>query len=216
MQEVRMVKAVFQGGWDEDVCDELKIFVKPSEDYGRQSFWSRPRKFYEYSEEQWKEFIETEEFKSLVYYGHQNLLMQYEDFIEVKFAMSDETKLRSESTFKIKVSNTTINNFDLIETHIALMNKQFEQLSKYSTQTFNEKVGVPNYDSTMLKMNQMMLLEDCCTDYLQEALRRGWRIISVSPQPDQRRPDYVLGKAVKNPKGMAIRGWEDFEEDEND
>ena len=208
MQEVRMVKAVFQGGWGENICDELKMFIKPSDDYGKQSHWNRPDKYKELDEEQWKEFITTEEFKALEYYGHQSVLMQYEDFIEVKFAMSDESKLRSDSTFKVKVSSTATNNFELIETHIALMNKQFEQLSKYSTQMFNEKVGVPNYDSTMLQINQLMLLEDCCTDYLQEALSLGWRIISVSPQPDQRRPDYVLGKIVDNPTDTALRNIE--------
>lgn len=200
-----MVKAIFQGGWGEDICDELKIFIKQSEDYGRNYYWSRPKSCGEMSQEQWDEFIKTDEFKALKYYGHQDVIMQYEDFIEVKFNMLDGSKLRSESTFKLKVSTAAFNNFELIETHIALMNKQFEQLSKYSTQMFNEKVGVPNYDSTMLQINQLMLLEDCCTDYLQEALSKGWRIISVSPQPDQRRPDYVLGKHVKNPTVNALR-----------
>ena len=31
-----------------------------------------------------------------------------------------------------------------------------------------------------------------------------------SPQPDQRRPDYVLGKIVENPKGTALRGMDEY------
>ena len=42
--------------------------------------------------------------------------------------------------------------------------------------------------------NDMKLLEDSCSDAVQEALNEGWRIIAACPQPDQRRPDYILGR----------------------
>lgn len=32
------------------------------------------------------------------------------------------------------------------------------------------------------------------TDVLQEQIAKGWRIIAACPQPDQRRPDYILGR----------------------
>lgn len=47
-------------------------------------------------------------------------------------------------------------------------------------------------------MNRTMLLENSCTDDLTQALANGWRIISALPQPDQRRPDYILGKYDPN------------------
>ena len=44
------------------------------------------------------------------------------------------------------------------------------------------------------RTTRLLLLSDACTDELQGALRDGWRIIAVCPQPSQRRPDYVLGR----------------------
>ena len=209
MQEVKMVVAKFQGGWGEDICDELKIFIKEQDDYGRKSYWSRPESKNSMTEDQWKEFIETEEFAKMPYYGAQTVTMQYEDFIDVKFAMKDETRLRSDSVFKIKVSPPQADLFDMIEAHTALMNKQFEQLTKFSTQQFNEKCNVPNYDTSMQLINQILLLEDCCSDHLQLALSEGWRIVAISPQPNQRRPDYILGRHTDNPTTSALRslGW---------
>lgn len=45
----------------------------------------------------------------------------------------------------------------------------------------------------LLQINRLKLLQDCCTDHLQEQLADGWRIIAACPQ-EARRPDYVLGK----------------------
>lgn len=59
---------------------------------------------------------------------------------------------------------------------------------------YNERVNVHVPGLALLTYNKTMLLEDCCTDYLQEMLDDGWRIIAISPQPDQRRPDYILGR----------------------
>lgn len=53
-------------------------------------------------------------------------------------------------------------------------------------------VHIPNV--SMLMYNDLKLLEDICTDELQSALNSGWRIIAACPQPDQRRPDYILGR----------------------
>jgi hypothetical protein len=41
--------------------------------------------------------------------------------------------------------------------------------------------------------NETLLLEDSCTDALQDALNNGWRMVAVCPQ-SQRRPDYILGR----------------------
>lgn len=208
MAEVKMVNALFTGGWGEDLCDELKMFLNTSNDWNKTIYYYRPKSLKELSEDEFKIFMESEEFKNMDYYGSQKVVMQYEDFIDVKFAMSDESQLRSESVFKINVNVSASSIFNMIETHTALMAKQFDQLSKLSTQTFNEKVNVPNMDSFIAKMNQTMLLEDCCTDYLQSNLAKGWRIIAICPQPNQRRPDYILGKIFDDSEigTTALRG----------
>lgn len=45
----------------------------------------------------------------------------------------------------------------------------------------------------LLRIHEVQVQEDCCTEKLQEQLKLGWRIIAVCPQAS-RRPDYVLGR----------------------
>lgn len=68
---------------------------------------------------------------------------------------------------------------------------------------FNEKVGVGIQapDNALMEVRSTKVLEDSCSDALDEELADGWIIIAACPQPDQRRPDYVLGhrEAGRNP-----------------
>lgn len=63
-------------------------------------------------------------------------------------------------------------------------------------QHFNAKCNVTVPGFALLSITEVMLCENECTDSLQDHLKEGWRIIAVCPQPDQRRPDYVLGKVT--------------------
>jgi hypothetical protein len=209
MQEVKMAECYFQGDWEENIPEQLLKLLKPAVE-PPSWYHSRPKQYSEVPAEEYKEIIKTEEFKRLKYRQSQQLTMSWNDYMELSFIDNMRHQLRADRAFTIKVDQPVADVFSLIESHVALMDKTFKQLSEYSTQMFNEKVGVPNYDSALLKVNQLMLLENCCTDYLQEALTSGWRIISVSPQPDQRRPDYVLGKIVEKPTGTALRGMDQY------
>ncbi len=59
---------------------------------------------------------------------------------------------------------------------------------------FNAKCDVHVPGLGLLALNQVKLLENTCTDELQALLDEGWRVVAACPQPDQRRPDYVLGR----------------------
>lgn len=75
--------------------------------------------------------------------------------------------------------------------------------------TYNNKCEVHMPGNMLATYNQVRLLEDSCTDVLQTALSAGWRIIAVCPQPDSRRPDYILGRFNPNDdfnKDSANRG----------
>lgn len=61
-------------------------------------------------------------------------------------------------------------------------------------QQFNEKVNIHVSDIGLLKINEVIVMTNACTEDLQDNLNDGWHIIAVCPQPDQRRPDYVLGR----------------------
>lgn len=60
--------------------------------------------------------------------------------------------------------------------------------------TYNNKCEVHMPGNILAMYNEVCLLEDCCTDELQTALNAGWRMVAACPQPDQRRPDYILGR----------------------
>lgn len=59
---------------------------------------------------------------------------------------------------------------------------------------FNERVEVYTPGAGLMLFNRVMLLQDACSDALQSEMDNGWRIIAACPQPDQRRPDYILGR----------------------
>lgn len=84
-----------------------------------------------------------------------------------------------------------------------------KQVDAFSNNTFNQRVDVHMAGGVMSMYNELMLKEDCCTDEMQNYLNDGWRIIAVCVQPDQRRPDYILGRYNPNldvtDKNMASR-----------
>lgn len=53
-------------------------------------------------------------------------------------------------------------------------------------------IHLPSID--LFHIDQTLLLEDSCTDKLQEHLNEKWRIIACIPRPGQRRPDYIMGR----------------------
>lgn len=59
---------------------------------------------------------------------------------------------------------------------------------------FNQKVNVTVPGLGLLLLDEIMACTDFCSDALNDKLQEGWRIVAVCPQPDQRRPDYVLGR----------------------
>jgi len=89
------------------------------------------------------------------------------------------------------------NHLDLIEHMEKIAAKIEEAKNRFDKVVeFNQKchVHVPNLG--LLNINRVAYATDYCTEELQKLLHQGWRIIAVCPQPDQRRPDYILGMHV--------------------
>lgn len=72
--------------------------------------------------------------------------------------------------------------------------KAIENLVHREQTVINQKVNVAVPGLGLIAMAKAMLAPDCCTDDLNNYLSEGWRILAICPQPDQRRPDYILGK----------------------
>jgi hypothetical protein len=68
-------------------------------------------------------------------------------------------------------------------------------IAQRETGAFNSKVQVHVAGLGLLNVTEVENHNDCCTEYLQEKLADGWRILAVCVQPDQRRPDYILGRS---------------------
>jgi len=103
-----------------------------------------------------------------------------------------EHKIEFESFSYLKTSSSKDGNpFE------ALMAKMEEVLKMNPTQgdvNYNSKCEVHTPGQALSIYNDTLLMEDACTDELQGKLTEGWRIIAACPQPDQRRPDYILGR----------------------
>ena len=72
---------------------------------------------------------------------------------------------------------------------------------------FNQKceVHVPNLG--LLNINELAYANDYCTESLQDRLNEGWRLLSICPQPNQRRPDYILGRFVEGPHRLRVHNF---------
>ena len=205
MAKIKFVRAYFSGAW---VSEAHQLFIDQfSVGVGPEYHWNRPKDFNHMSENEWKEFVQTEEFNKLPYLMSETFNISMADYIELLF--HDKGRLTIHEKFEVEThadSQSLQYVINMIDTHVNLMEKSFKQLSEFSVQKFNEKVGVALHDNFLSNVNQTLLLEDCCSDYLQKHLSNGWRIISVCPQPTGRRPDYILGKTVEQPTTYALRG----------
>lgn len=69
-----------------------------------------------------------------------------------------------------------------------------DQVAQRDTPTMNTRVKVVTPGAALQEYDEVMVEGDCCTDHLQNRLNDGWRILAICVQPDQRRPDYILGR----------------------
>lgn len=87
---------------------------------------------------------------------------------------------------------SAIANFEIIANR--LMQLPALQAHNYEHKAYNERVNIHMPGNALTSYNEVMLLEDGCSDALQSYLDKGFRIIAACPQPDSRRPDYILGR----------------------
>lgn len=96
-----------------------------------------------------------------------------------------------------KPKSISSNNLELFDEMKKIADKIEEATKKFDKHVqFNQKcdVHVPNLG--LLNINKLAFATNYCTEELQRLLLQGWRILAVCPQPDQRRPDYILGMHV--------------------
>lgn len=88
-----------------------------------------------------------------------------------------------------------------IEEKTKVLQETVTTIQNLETVNFNPKCNVHVGGGMIATFNDISLLEDACSDSLQQEITKGWRIIACCVQPDQRRPDYVLGRYNDNIEG---------------
>lgn len=117
---------------------------------------------------------------------------------------SEVVMLNAEQLVLLAVNNYTFKVKQEVAVEVAVevadVNKTFELVAgkaqelTQTNNTYNNRCEVHMPGNMLASYNEVMLIEDSCTDQLQSALSSGWRMIAVCPQPDQRRPDYIMGR----------------------
>lgn len=111
---------------------------------------------------------------------------------------------------KIKVrgihqGSSEVNLFSNVISQMLTIENKLENALKSFDQSveFNQKCDVHVSNLGLLHINQLGYAVDKCTEELQDILNKGWRLIACCVQPDQRRPDYILGRY--NPNEDAVK-----------
>lgn len=132
------------------------------------------------------------------YYSDIKVQLDEAEFLEycqhVKRPEIVDTKIQSITVPSDLVSSTVSTQMAYMDQLLALNERCLDHLKRASEISWNEKCQAPVPGSSLVHIDRLMLCESPCTDALQDYLDAGWRIIAACPQPDARRPDYILGK----------------------
>lgn len=94
----------------------------------------------------------------------------------------------------ITVGQVINTNIDITRQLMEWAEKPVKLSAQSAGDTYNNTCEVHMPGHSLSLYNEMLLLEDACTDVLQGSLNSGWRIVAACHQPDQRRPDYIMGR----------------------
>ena len=119
----------------------------------------------------------------------------------IQYSADIEPILEKFPMIKLKINqleDTT--HYQVLTSWIAKLDNISNRLASVqsSQAMFNNKCNVHVPGLGLMQIDETTWEEDCCTERLQKMLNNGWKILAVCPQPDQRRPDYVLGRNSKN------------------
>lgn len=185
-------------------------------------FEYRTPKEYKGREAEWKEIVknrnkETSEFEELwPLWNDFSVRVDAEDLMDYSQHLPNEFTIKSTEIIELKIPA------DRATEGVAAQMAMFTQIGDMTAKTlkmmhevedfwhrnietvsgeqhavgesFNTRCGQIQPHIGLWNMNETLLLEDSCTDALQDYLNQGWRMIAIQPQPNQRRPDYILGR----------------------
>jgi hypothetical protein len=132
--------------------------------------------------------------------GLRSLKGYTEGVVHVNHFMSKFPALTFEVLQVIKHTETDssmlVNKLDSITLQLISKIDSFEKSKDSFEKMFNQKCNVHLPGIGLLTINEVIVEYDFCTEALQKKLLEGWRVLAICPQPDQRRPDYILGRTI--------------------
>lgn len=111
------------------------------------------------------------------------IVLQASDALRLMAANPDQVRIK-------QVLNVDLDPAKIFES----VSSKAEAACVGGTAVYNTRCDVHMPGQALSTYNEVQLLEDSCTDVLQAQMAAGWRLIAACPQPDQRRPDYILGR----------------------
>lgn len=100
---------------------------------------------------------------------------------DIRFCLSREAESKTVGSMLVKLQN-----------RIAALELRNPSTATAVAAGATVQIHIPSF--CLMNINEVMVMEDCCTDRLQDELDNGYRILAVCPPCAQRRPDYILGR----------------------
>jgi len=127
-------------------------------------------------------------------YGYNpTFIVDLELFISVTDKFLTSVPFEVLGIIKTKESFIKSSEIDVLKKLISLERKLSNIDKIQNNLDFNIKVSDLGY----LDIKEVDVLENACTDELQEWIDKGWKILNICPQGGNRRPDYILGRNEK-------------------
>lgn len=148
-----------------------------------------------------KDEVKKEELRQLwLQMSLEEAMIQHPDEVEPKNRRLVITQKEFEQCFKW----VEIVQFLDIDTNAQIQAIDLDKLAKAigdqilgatGTNLFNQKLEVHQPNMPLFTYNDFTYVTDCCTEALmRDYIDKGYRVVAICPQPDQRRPDYILGR----------------------
>lgn len=208
-QKVRLFKIELERGYRDEVSQLHQQYMDAHPDMRNSpsspGYWIehyKPKAFAG-TADQWAEYAKNKEnhpelFEKYPHWGSIKMEVQDEEYLalkagQVRFSDGDHRIIE----LAVKDVEFHTANLTMMEQLLELNDRVISQLKHVSGTMFNDKVNAM-ISGPLMHMNQLMLCEDQCTDAMQQHLDDGWCIVAIQPQPDQRRPDYILARHNPN------------------
>jgi hypothetical protein len=127
----------------------------------------------------------------------QRNLLESRSVSVLKFVDDEDGSMRLDWCYYPIISADLLEHFVGWTVRRVINNQSTRKLTEFGQRTTvvtNDRCHVAVAGLGLLTINEVEVQVDCCTDHLNRKLQEGWKIVAVCVQPDQRRPDYVLGR----------------------